>query len=418
MPRFSRSQGLRFHLKDEMSVPGQSNQAGGPDQMIVNEVPIPEEATGSETGGQVLNIMAEVPLSNTIGIYRFDFTRLLARTLGAADFNMGIYPQTLLGMFRQIRFGKGHMKITRVDTGNVGLIQVPGAEPALLPFNAGKPVPLKIHYIRLSSHEPSWSEILLDPRRFMASPRKRTVTLMPNRSVTFSFTPVKFRPPNYLAHTIRDYANTLSQEQEQYRRVELPSRSSRLGWIPTSFAGYIGYVPVGATANVAGLGASNWRVVSTSIAFCFEIPANGTFLYPSGIPLVPQTTYVGDLTRATIRRNETCTVHLRGIQDTILAQSSYGGSSYSGVGKIYTTHAWNSTGGFTFTPNIIELFDPPRFNSISLDPIAASTPGPLWRYPEAESVFRATEVPMDTQLPLLRSAGSVPPVPPGDGTLP
>lgn len=422
MPRFSRSQGLRFHLLEQMSIPDRTNSSGGSGQMGQNGVNVPEEAVTGETGGQTANTMCEVPVSNNIGVYRFDFTRLLDRTLGSRIQTGGSPNLNFLGLFRQIKFSKGHMKITRVDAGGrATLITLAGPPIATFPFNAGKPLPLKIHYIRLSAHEPSWSEVLLDPRIFMADRRRRTVTLMPNKSVTFSFTPIRFHAPTYLAHTIRDYSNTVSTEQDQFRRVELPSRSTRLGWIDTHYAGYGNFVPISTSPNTAGLNAGSWRIVSTTIAFCFEVDDPGVYsqaatgtLIP---PLLPFNSTFGSFQPIMWRRQESCTVHLRGIQDTILAEADYGGTPYSGVGKIFTVHAWNSTGGFTSTPNVLELFDPPRFNSIVTNTGFAGQ-GPLYRPTDGTGGWSSAAVPMDIQSATVHSAGAVPAIPPATGTFP
>lgn len=402
-----------------MSIPGASNAAGDSVQMAVNSVLVPEEAVSGETGGQTANTMCEVVQSNTIGLYRFDFTRLLSRTLGSnwVPSEAGPY-HTILGLFKQIRFGRGYMKITRVDSGGrASLITVGSAAPVMMPYLDGNTdVPLKIHYIRLRTSEPSWSEVLLDPRRFMADPRHRTVSLMPNKSITFSFSALSMKPHRYLAHMIRDYSNTLSAEQDQFRRLELPGSSSRLGWISTLYAGYTNYVPVANSTTTPGMGAGVWRIVSPTIAFCFEYDVGGTYnvqpitsIYTP--PAVPFSTTFSPISQPTVRRSESCTVRLRGLVNTILAESTYGGTPYSGVGKIFTAHAWNSTTGFSATPNVVECFDPPRFSG-TLTNLSYANQGPLYRDSmDLGGWSFNTEIPLDTQHALIRSAGSVLPIP-------
>lgn len=404
-----------------MSIPQSQVNTGSSNAMAVNSSAVPTEATSSDTGAYVSNVMCEIPQSGSIGVYRFDFTRLLARTLGSNWTPTAGNPyKTILGLFKSIKFGRGYMRINRVDAGGRAAVMTIGTSPPItLPYSEGDaPLDLKIHYIRMNSHEASWFQVLQDGRKFMADHRRRTVTLKPNRSVTFSFTPLSFRPARYLAHTIRDYSNTIAEEQDAYRRVELPSRGKRLGWIPTTYAGFTNYTPTSASESNPGLGASEWRIVSNTLAIMFEIDANGVYQIPSSVSgtlvtpaLWPYTTTVGNITGPVIRRSEHCSVRLRGIVDTVHAED--GVTPYANVGKIYTTHAWNSTGGFTTTPNVAECFDPPRFHTV-LTELAGTASGPLWRAASAPDAWQSFELPLDTELALIASATSIPSVPPGN----
>jgi len=311
--------------------------------------------------------------------------------------------------------------MTRIDSGCTAQVYTGvGGQPFF--FNTGpKAKPLLVHYIRMNPHENTWAPFLTNSRLFLAEPRRRTVRLMPNKSITFSFGARRFRPPSFMAGTIRDYANTAGGERDEYRRCELPGRSSNLGWIPTPLSGYV-QAPQGPndpdTGVSVGLGPGIWRIVSPTLAMMFEVDQFGGIVVPSSAgagslepPIFPSNGSTVEFTSPVIRRMEHCTVRLKGMEPTVLAQSPEG--SYSGVGHIWFPRPWNLGTGFTTTPNAIELFVPPLMNS------QTTTAGyaPLYR----DSYFASNWVPV--VVPLDIDHATVPqepvlPIPPASSDSP
>lgn len=400
--RRSRRQTLRLTLSAEFAKPLSGSPDGGPGDMSDTDAvaPIPELPGAGETGAIGTNRFVESPDSARIGIYQFDFTRLLAQCFGSIAATSP--PLFLPGYFRQIRFGRGYMTIKRVDTGANTYILSSAAHDSVSRTvigtfqNGTKPLALDLHYIRLTPHESTWSQFLLNQRIFMVHPRRRTVRLMPNRSVTFSFTARRFRTPDYVSHTIRDYAN-IGAEAEQFRRCEIPGRSRSLGWIPTELAGYCNVpeiFPVPTNPN-PGLGSGLWRIVSPTIAFMFTTheESYGVFNTSSGSPpAFPNDVAVAPLTEPWITRSERCTVHLRDLARATLGANLGDGSPVAGVGKIFRVTAWNAA--VTGSPNVVECFDPPRITSLQ------NTPGfgPLYRDGRTITDWLPSEVPLDTEV--------------------
>lgn len=406
-------QGLSFRLKTQFTVPEGpvfDTTTGQLSQMLGE---IPTAASSTEKGMIEVDVQAEKIVSNSIGTYCFDFTRMLAMTLGN-NVNPAAGPySTVAGLFKEIRFGRGYMKITRVDQGGNAMILSSGASGTLpnriVGFtNVGtNPIPVRLHYVRMNAHEPPWSKFLMDSRSFMMDPRLRTVTLMPNRSVTFSFTARRFRQPDYLPHTLRDLSHLLANEHDQYRRCEIPGRSSRLGWIPMPLAAYTNFVDYGTTLT-PGLGTGLWRIVSPTLAIMFDCHQLGASVIPAAItvepPTIPVDTSVSNFEVPRIVRQETCNVRVRGIVNTVLAQSSPA-LPYAGVGKVYTTYPWNQNASLGVTPNVASLFDPPRISSITIGELGGVL-GPLYRDSMTVGGFVSTLVPLDTEMALMESAST------------
>lgn len=398
---------LSFTIASEMGVPHRamaSPPTPYPGTLLGEDATafFPISGVADDNGAYTTNVMAEVVQSGLIGTYHFDFTRLLAQSFGVV--HDGTPFITLPGFFRRLRFGRGYMTIRRCDQGSQTMVMtsnndadppVPSIDTAFNPGNS--PLPLKIHYIRYNAHEPSWSQFLINQRTFMADRRRRTVTLYPNKSVTFSFQAKRFRAPDYLAHTLRDGATGLAGEIDQYRRCEIPGRSTKLGWIPTQLAGYTNYVSDTSNRN-PGLGSGLWRIVSPSIAFMVEVIQYSAFMAGVSVatpeitvPAIPTATVFAPMFTPFIRRSERCRV-----QVADLVQSSFGlntgtGIPISRVGKVYTVLQWNQNS--SVSPNTAECFDPPRISSLT----SVEGVPPLYRDTESTGNFTAHTAPLDMQ---------------------
>lgn len=380
----------------------------------------PVSGTTSDNGAYVSNVMAEVVQSGFIGVYSFDFTRLLAQSFGVVT--TGTPFVTFPGFFRRIKFGRGYMKITRCDTGSNTMVvsHNDGSDPPLVDlagaYNSGNiSLPVKLHYIRLRPTESTWTVTLLNQRAFMADRRRRTVTLMPNRSVTFSFSARRHIAPSYVAHTIRDMAGTLGGEVDQFRRCEIPGRTRNLGWVPTPLTAYTNYTNDGTTHN-PGLGSGLWRIVSPAIAFLVEVvnhsaitlqPSTGTPTVP--VPAIPSLTTFAPLFTPFIRRSERCRVRVADLIQPVFGVDGGTNTAVARVGKVYTAFGHNIAQ--TGSPNIVDPFDPPRVTSLT------TTEGqqPLFRDSEAYTLWSTRAVPLDIQPALMPAGQSAFPVPPAGG---
>lgn len=356
------------------------------------------------------NTFAEVPTSASVGRYTFNFSRMWSQLLGAPA---GASPFLFLGsFFRRLRFGTGYMTIERVDTGAATRYCSEAAVAGtVIPYTAPKPLPLDIYYLRMNPHEKSWQECALFPVVLRADPRTRRVRLYPGQKVTFKFSPLKFCPPDYIINSIRTYV-AANQEVDLFRRVEIPGRSRRLGWVPTQLVTRANPLqPAAPTVNNGGLGPDVVPIVSTSLIFHFDVPQVGLFTVPPvSTPdqgVVTDATAVNLCAGMLIRRREFTTVHLAGFVPPMQYNNAdqYNGSSF--VGAVLPTYFWGS-GGATAGGNQLECFDPPRITDLRS---SASTIYPLYQPGTVANATSAVIVPWDTEQAVINN-DEVLPVPP------
>lgn len=421
-----RNQRITIPLTQQMVPPPANFNGSGAAYGITDSsvVSVPTDPTGDlEVAG---NTFAETPVSQTIGTYNFNFSRLLAHTIGGSESGNPLY--ILSSWFRRLRFSTGYMTIERIDNGITARyvstsFVVPGGfpntgeyVPLLTAYADPKPVPLDIYYLRLSSHESTFDQAMLAPAVFRADPRCRRVRLMPGKSVTFKFRALRFRPANYLVSTLRDMASALGQETDQYRRAELPSRPRKMGWVPSNMVVRERPLVPGLTAGgQGGLGADVFDIVSPTIGFHFDVPQIGEAILPGTQSAILNGAHDGpaqNLCRSIlIRRREFCSVSLAGFVPPVQKL----GAPYvgvSGVGQILRTTQWN-TGNTSY--NTVELFDPPKLTSLAPQVTANYA---LWRPGQvfSPSVFLQTSVPLD--LEVARQSDKAPPTIPGVGAVP
>lgn len=433
MPFSKRRRGRRHHYGNQKLVVPMSQQMPPVASMIsdgnggfrdANIFDVPTTPTADlEVNG---NCYAESPVSQFVGSYRFDFSRMFAHCLGQSnDANPVANP--LASFFKRVKFHTGYMTIERIDTGITqrfvsGVFQVgtagdpPNANsryPIASVVSDPKPIPLDIYYLRLNPHEATFNEVASSPPLLRADPRTRKIRLMPGKSVTFKFHAQKFRPADYLVNCLRDWASDGAAETDQYRRAELPSRSRRLGWMPSSVVSrQRSLIPYTPAVPQGGLGADIFPICSKTILFHFDVPQVGavTLGAGSGNQMLGYWQQGSD-TPATniaksilIRRREFCAVSLANfvppIQET--------GGAYVGapaVGQIIKTVLYN---GGTSSFNTTECYDPPHLRSI----VAQTGQGPLWKpgISLSSSVFVPIDVPFDMEQAALPSIDP-PPIP-------
>lgn len=421
-------QKLCFPLSQSMSLPPALPNAVTPLVNGINEgnvVVIPANPTANlEAPGGVL--CAETPLSSYIGTYNFNFSRLLAHTIGGNEAGGGTIA-TLGAFFKRMKFGVGYMTIERVDTGATGryvsTTALPdggpvGGVPLIAAYSLPKPVELFIYYIRLNPHESTFSQSLLSNAVFKADPRCRRVRLMPGRSVTFKFRPLRFSPPSYVQSTIRDWASAFGRETDQYRRAEIPSKGRALGWFPTGVAIRENTLALGAGVGQGGLGADVFQIVSPTLALLFEtdqvfqLQLNGQAGQWFGTDSTNATDSASNLKsdKILLRRREFSTACFSEFCPPTQRAEVFLG--YSGVGQILQVSPYN---GSTTSYNTIECFDPPRLTSLSSTTVAAYG---LWRPGQAfgPTAFVPTAVPLDLEsapivdkpAPTIPGVGAVP----------
>lgn len=386
---------------------------GGFTDADVMTIPSPNNADFEVNG----NTFAESPVSQFLGSYRFDFSRLFAHTLGQSNTTNPV-SAPLASYFKRVKFHTGYMTIERVDTGITPRLitnsyVVPGGfpnagetYPLAAAYADAKPIPLDIYYLRLSAHEPTFSQVAISPPLMRADPRTRRVRLMPGKSITFKFHPQKFVPAQYLASTLRSWG---VGEQDQFRRAELPSRVKRLGWMPSSIVSrQRPLIPFPSNDSQGGLGADVFPIVSKTILFHFDFPQSGFVNVGNGGTQGMHGLWVGAAdTPATnvsrnvlLRRREFCAVSMAGFTPPIQET----GGAYVGapaVGQIIQTGQWNTGAGAYKT---MECFDPPHIRSI-LSQAATGINYGLWRPNGAFSTsnFVPTDVPFDMEQAALPS---------------
>jgi len=417
-----RRQHLTFELKQEMPSPADIMSGGGGSSngglQTGVAMFIPAEPTTNMEPDDV--VVAERPLMNLIGSYTFDWGRLFSHQLGTQDPQGNPIAPTFASFFKRLKFGTGYMTMERIDTGDnimcVAGQAGAGSDSCGYPVNYGK-LPIYVNYIRLNPHEHSWSQFLLSPALFRTHPKRRRLLLWPGKSVTFKFTPRRFGAPSYIPETLRDWSNLTGTETDQYRRVEIPGRSQRLGWIPTGLIAsenYLSLVPTVDDETVGGLGgAKNFSILSPTIAFMFEhyafgynlIAARGGLTAPVVIPIA------NDAIGPMIRRKEYTTVTFADfVQPSPSTDSSLNINGLNAVGMIIQVSPYN---GSTVSHNTRELFDPPRLSSIFKNTDASH---PLWRFGDSGLNYVSSNVPFDLETapvpdvtaPPVPSAGTVP----------
>jgi len=416
------NQRLVIPLAQKMPVPDDIlnlaySTSSGINAGIVGNIPAEPNANlevGDAAGGPVV---AERPNSSQIGTYCFNFSRLAFHSLVNA---LGPNPATL---FKRARFGKGYHTIERIDLGASSFVGTqPPVEasnnPNLTSFAYANSLPLHIWYRRLSPHESTFDQSLQSSAYFRMHPKTRMVRLWPGKSVTFTFSPRVFTAPRYMAQYYRDWSNVALRESDQTRRVELPSRSRRLGWFPAgciALQNRLNPNPDGRAESLGGLDAGVFSIVSPTIAFCFGLDAVAGYQLQftgsaaDGLRVVgPQNILNGVL----LRRREFTTVALSGFAYAGAYspenQTLRGGNA---VGQIIQVSPWNGAGA---SHNTIECFDPPRINSIvngtGCD-YALWRAGDTFNVPVLTGTFSSHSIPYDLQQAALPDTEPGPDVP-------
>lgn len=416
MPFFRRHRKRRFHhakcdsqeityfRRQDMAVPENISTDGSGGLTASNLYVIPQIPNGTGMVGPVsapngVLYCGEQPLSNYIGQYNFDFSRWLYMTFGRPfdpQFALGgkLYQHSLVSYFRSLRFHTAKMTIERVDTGANTMMTL-GTELSPTPTVSNSPVPsrVKLWWLRLGTHDPSFDPAVLTPSSLRGHPRARFAYLRVRHKISFRFHPVAFLPPKYTASLIRSQASTAGAvEGDMWQRYELPSRPVRLGFLPTSRV-LSSWVNVrGATAAFSGVNLSMHRITSPTILFMFEEDMFGTSTVASG----PGTgTQFIPISGCTIRRSESCAVTFRGLipfqNAAYFADSNFHESG--GIGAIEQTTLYSSpVPGQSVQRSTVETCDPPRATSIT--PSAGTDP--LFRWGDVTTTFDYQIIPLDT----------------------
>lgn len=399
--------------------------------------PVPDVIVGAPSGGIIDNTCfavpaapnpdmevggstaCEFPVSGYIGVYNFNWSRLLAHQLGGNEAGGGPVIYTVGSWFRQMKLHRGYMTIERIDTGATqrlvthALIPPP---PATIPevvmgtYADPKPVPLFIYYIHMNAREHSMNAFLQNANLFRGDPRCRRIKLMPGQKVTFKFRPVRFLAPQYLAHLLRDRAGPLGAETDQFRRCELPSRTRPLGWLPTSVGLRLNAISGISGIGQGGLGPAVFPIVSNSLAFLFDIPRTANMQGAANMGLLfgaADQPWTNASRGVLIRRREFTAVSFSDFIFPSL-KTTAPITPTPGVGQIVNIQAWN---GGTASENTVELFDAPRLGSLVAQ---SGVDYALWRPGAAftTSLYTPSQVPFDTEYPTVvdKAPPTIPPV--------
>lgn len=397
-------QELTYFRRQEMPIPPNYNPASGsggitrPDSGILDTPSIPS-GTGV-VGDDSTMTYVESPISQAIGRYQFDFSRWLAQTFGrplqSTTVNPLLYQYSLVSYFKYLRFGTATMRIERVDFQSNSRFLVSGATT---PLTSTSTVPqrVKLWWLRPGTHDPSFDPALLTPEYFRGHPRARFAHLKVRGSIKFRFHPVCFVPPRYTESTTRVLSTSTGiPEEVQYRRLELLSRPKRLGFIPCALVQqtlqFVRNTPT-PTVRFAGSNNSIHRILSPSIYFMWEEVQLGNYNPLNTVTSAP-------LSEVFIRRSESCSVTFRSLipfQASLYVDVEGNLRQSAGIGAIETTYNYNGGGPGTAPIPTIEVFDPPRFSSVTVDP----GEDPLYRSgAPGVAPYADSTVPLDTEIGL------------------
>lgn len=406
-------QELTYFRKQELPVPDNTTGNGGGGGIVAaTVVTVPQGPNGTGVlGADAQLIYAEAPISQYIGQYKFDFSRWLYQTFarplqtsGTIDTNQWQF--SLVSYFRKLRFNTATMAFQRVDYGGTQQALTNTGSPGSVPSTVlSSPVPqrVKLWWLRIGTHDPSFDPTLLTPFSFRGHPRARYAYLKPRQTLKFRFHPVAFLPPRYLATMARTLAvqDGGIPEHVQYRRQELRSHAVRLGWIDTSLVTPTALFARNEPTNKVGYGGVNpqqCRVLSPTIFFMFEEDQIGTATFVSG-NLNGQV--LTPISGVLIRRSESCSVCFRGLIPFTSSTFISGGQVFQGpgIGSIETTTPYNSPTPGSSPPatTSLEVFDPPHLASIVPD----SGQAPLWRTAapgQDLNNFSSVAVPLDQEI--------------------
>lgn len=398
------SQTITYFRREDFNIPNDpTGTAGGIISDNLGVFPQNPDGTGivhiANQSAASVPYCAEAVVSKYIGVYKFDFSRWLYATFGrpfesvTADPNL--WQHSLVSYFRSLRFGTATMGIERVDYGANQALLVPSTVSGSTAVSSPVPARVRLWWLRPGTHDPSFDPVLLTPETFRGHPRARFAWLRPRGKIKFRFHPVCFMPPRYTAALTRTSATTGGGlERDRWRRAELPSKTLRLGYLPTSFVHQCfessRSTPT-PTVRFSGVSVSMNRILSPSIYFMWEEDQIGTRIlnapYPDPTTILP-------LNGVLVRRWESCSVTFRGLIP-FYQQSWWNGSSYQptcGMGAVETTRPYNTTVDNTVRPTI-EACDVPRSRDILVDP----GEDPLYRFGNTDlGVYDLQEIPVDT----------------------
>lgn len=398
-------QEITYFRRQDMNVPTNNVGINPAQRGYMPQIPNGTGIVATTAGVMSGPYVAEATTSNYIGIYKFDFTRWLYSTFGRPFEPVTSDPRTwqhsFVSYFKYLRFGTATMRIERIDYGaNTQMVTMPmesPINPQSNPVSSPTPQRSRLWWLRVDPHDPSFDPTLLSPQMMRCHPRVRFAIIKARSSIKFKFHPIVFTPARYTVNMSRQYNNTTTptQEGDQMRRVEMPSRYHRLGFIPTSLvlAAYEKFSQNFPATQIAftGVNPSMHRILSPSILFMWEEELLGNYTASAG-PEGPAAIYA--ISQILIRRSESCSVTFRGL---IPFQNAtwYNGSSQQeacDIGAVEYTVPFNQplvTGGITL--KTVEICDPPRSSSI------LNTPGqdPLYRYNDPVANYTSTLVPLD-----------------------
>lgn len=330
----------------------------GPSDIVI----LPQAPGGTNT----IFAVAEQPTSLTLMYYAFDFTR--QATLA---FNNPSSPE--LSYFKHMRFGKGRMSMTRIDTGGNVMVGVNtganGATAAPIPFTFGsKPTLVRVHYLRLPNSESTsadWSVAV-----FLADRRRRSRVLRQGRSLSWSFSATA----NTYRHmqTVERTAGAPGLETDTIRDVTIPTRQRRLGWIPTGVAAAMSKNTNFQAAGSSGLNPSINRILGSTILFMFETDVAAP--YSIAIPTPATTLNIQNASFPLISRSESCRIFCKGMRDNTTLQV---GAMLPVVAYPTTTHPMFEKASFSALEIGSEVFIPGVTTATAGQNYFATVPGPL-----------------------------------------
>lgn len=247
--------------------------------------------------------LAENVISGRLGMYVFDFTRMVGQCV----------PASLLNVYREMRLKRGSLTISRIDRGaNWGSYGSGGVSTGFTNLGVTQ-TPVILHYRILGLQEPSCAD--WTPAKLYEDRKTKHRTLRVGRRLRLSFA-AKDYSLRYNSLTTRKYApsgDRDSTEDNTYRRIAQPANERKLGWRPTAdfFEGVptnawsktVGFSP---TTSPAGLTPQEFRIIGPTVLFMFEVQGQAGLVTASGLSFTP-------LSPVMILRREHLTFTMRGL---------------------------------------------------------------------------------------------------------